>query len=104
LKRFKKNLTAYIEERAKRVAEYIINGRTTVREAAKKFGVSKSTVHKDLTIVLVRVDMKLAKEARNILEINKSERHIRGGLATREKCLREREEAKVFLLSPKVTP
>ncbi len=75
----------YIEERAIRIAEYIIGYNATVRQTAKKFGISKSTVHKDVTERLAQVNPVLAKEARKVLDVNKSERHIRGGLATREK-------------------
>lgn len=75
----------YIEERAIRIAEYIIGYNATVRQTAKKFGISKSTVHKDVTERLAQVNPTLAKEARKVLDVNKSERHIRGGLATREK-------------------
>ena len=77
----------YIEERAVQVASFIINSNATVRETAKKFGISKSTVHKDVTERLQNIDPKLAGEARRVLEVNKSERHIRGGLATKEKYL-----------------
>ena len=77
----------YIEERAIEIANYIIEERTTVRQAAKKFGVSKSTIHKDVTDRLVQINPSLASQAREILDLNKSERHIRGGLATREKYL-----------------
>ena len=77
----------YIEERAVEVAHFIINSNATVRETAKKFGISKSTVHKDVTERLVKINPKLAGEARRVLEINKSERHIRGGMATKEKYL-----------------
>jgi len=77
----------YIEERAVQVASFIINSNATVRETAKKFGISKSTVHKDVTERLQNIDPKLAGEARHVLEVNKSERHIRGGLATKEKYL-----------------
>ena len=77
----------YIEERAIEIANYIIEERTTVRQAAKKFGVSKSTIHKDVTDRLVQINPTLASQAREILDLNKSERHIRGGLATREKYL-----------------
>ncbi|MDR1066710.1 MAG: sporulation transcriptional regulator SpoIIID [Clostridiales bacterium] len=80
-------MKAYIEERAVEVANFIINNDATVRETAKKFGISKSTVHKDVTERLVKINPKLAGEARKVLEINKSERHIRGGLATKEKYL-----------------
>ena len=79
----------YIEERAVEVACYIIETRATVRQAAKKFGISKSTVHKDVTERLVQVNPSLAAEARKVLDVNKSERHIRGGLATREKYLHQ---------------
>ena len=77
----------YIEERAIEIANYIIEERTTVRQAAKKFGVSKSTIHKDVTDRLVQINPTLASQAREILDLNKSERHIRGGLATKEKYL-----------------
>ena len=76
-----------IEERAVEVANYIIENNATVRETAKKFGISKSTVHKDVTERLGRIDPLLASQARKILEINNAERHIRGGMATREKYL-----------------
>lgn len=77
----------YIEERAMAVAGYIIAHNATVRQAAKQFGISKSTVHKDITERLEQINPGLAKEARIVLDVNKSERHIRGGLATREKYL-----------------
>lgn len=79
----------YIEERAISIGQYIIDNNATVRQAAKQFGVSKSTVHKDVTDRLEEINSNLAKEARKILEINKSERHIRGGLATKEKYLHQ---------------
>ena len=75
----------YIEERAISIANYIIEHDATVRQTAKAFGVSKSTVHKDCTERLEAIGPILAKEARKVLDINKSERHIRGGLATKEK-------------------
>jgi len=78
---------AYIEERAIEVANFIINSNATVRETAKKFAISKSTVHKDVTERLTKINPKLASEARKVLEVNKSERHIRGGLATKEKYM-----------------
>ncbi|CDA56848.1 14 kDa transcription factor [Roseburia intestinalis] len=71
------------------IARYIIDNNTTVRQAAKHFGISKSTVHKDVTERLVQVNPSLAAEARKVLDVNKSERHIRGGLATREKYLHQ---------------
>lgn len=75
----------YIEERAMKIALYIIENKATVRQTAKQFGISKSTVHKDVTDRLAQVNPILAAEARQVLDVNKSERHIRGGLATREK-------------------
>ncbi|MBS7302798.1 MAG: sporulation transcriptional regulator SpoIIID [Lachnospiraceae bacterium] len=80
----------YIEERAIDIANYIIENNTTVRQTAKQFGISKSTVHKDVTERLEQINPALAGEARKVLEINKSERHIRGGLATKDKYMRER--------------
>ena len=71
------------------IARYIIENNTTVRQAAKHFGISKSTVHKDVTERLMQINPALAKEARKVLDVNKSERHIRGGLATREKYLHQ---------------
>lgn len=81
----------YIEERAVDLANYIIETRATVRQTAKKFGISKSTVHKDITERLIQINPSLASEARKVLDINKSERHIRGGMATREKYLHQHE-------------
>ena len=77
----------YIEERAIAIADYIIENNATVRQTAKQFGISKSTVHKDVTERLTQINPSLATEARKVLDVNKSERHIRGGLATREKYL-----------------
>lgn len=79
----------YIEERAMEIANYIIDTNATVRQTAKQFGISKSTVHKDVTERLVQINPFLANEARKVLDVNKSERHIRGGLATREKYLHQ---------------
>ncbi|CCC58029.1 MULTISPECIES: sporulation transcriptional regulator SpoIIID [Caloramator] len=75
----------YIEERVLEVARYIIETRATIRKTAKAFGVSKSTVHKDITERLPKINPQIAKEAKEILEINKAERHIRGGKATKLK-------------------
>lgn len=75
----------YIEERTVELANFIIDKKTTVREAAKHFGISKSTVHKDITQRLEMIDKQLAQDVRNILEENKALRHIRGGLATKQK-------------------
>lgn len=80
-------MKAYIEDRAVEVANFIIHSNATVRETAKKFGISKSTVHKDVTERLTKINPGLAQEARQVLETNKQERHIRGGLATKEKYL-----------------
>ena len=80
-------MKAYIEERAVEVANFIIQSNATVRETARKFGISKSTVHKDVTERLVKINPRLAGKARAVLEINKSERHIRGGMATKEKYM-----------------
>ena len=77
----------YIEERAVEIANFIIQEKATVRQTAKKFGVSKSTVHKDVTDRLLQFNPELASQARKVLDVNKSERHIRGGLATKEKNL-----------------
>ena len=74
-----------IEERACDVARYIVENRSTVRAAAKEFGISKSTVHKDVTQRLEKVNPALFAEVRVLLDVNKAERHIRGGLATRRK-------------------
>lgn len=79
----------YIEERAVEVGNYIIETKATVRQTAKKFGISKSTVHKDVTVRLASLNPVLAGQARNVLDVNKSERHIRGGMATREKYLHQ---------------
>ncbi|MFQ8689166.1 MAG: sporulation transcriptional regulator SpoIIID [Blautia sp.] len=81
----------YIEERAVEIAEYIIENSATVRQTAKKFGISKSTVHKDVTERLQQLNPRLASQARKVLDVNKQERHIRGGLATREKYRHIRE-------------
>ncbi len=81
----------YIEERAIGIANYIIENNATVRQTAKQFGISKSTVHKDVTERLMQINPTLAKEARKVLDVNKSERHIRGGLATKEKYLHQHE-------------
>ncbi len=75
----------YIEERAVAIANYIIDHNATVRQTAKQFGISKSTVHKDCTERLISINPFLAAQARVVLDLNKSERHIRGGMATREK-------------------
>lgn len=75
----------YIEERAVEIGTYIIDSNATVRQTAKKFGVSKSTVHKDVSERLIWINPTLASEVRKVLDVNKAERHIRGGMATKEK-------------------
>lgn len=77
----------YIEERVIQLAKYIIDNKDTVRGAAKKFGISKSTVHKDVTERLRKINPMLAREIKIILDENKAERHIRGGEATRKKYM-----------------
>lgn len=74
-----------IEQRACDLAVYIIENKSTVRAAAARFGISKSTVHKDITERLVKVNPALYRQVRELLDLNKAERHIRGGLATRRK-------------------
>ena len=74
-----------IEERACQLALYIIENRTTVRAAAQKFGISKSTVHKDISERLPQFNRVLYLQVKEILEVNKAQRHIRGGIATRKK-------------------
>ena len=76
------------KERCVMLATYLIENRTTVRAVAQKFGISKSTVHKDITQVLKRINKPLYLEARKVLEQNKQERHIRGGEATKRKYRR----------------
>lgn len=83
----------YIEERAVEIAYYIIEHKATVRQAAKEFGVSKSTIHKDCTDRLEQINPTLAQSVRKVLDVNKQERHIRGGLATREKYLHQHRHA-----------
>jgi len=72
-------------ERCERLAIYLIENRTTIRKTAKEFGISKSTVHKDITEKLSKINYSLYKRVESILEINKQERHIRGGEATKRK-------------------
>ena len=78
----------YIEKRAVELAEYIIENNATVRKTAKEFNISKSTVHKDVHERLKKINPALYNEAQSVLEFNKSERHIRGGMATKEKYLK----------------
>ncbi|MBU3092547.1 sporulation transcriptional regulator SpoIIID [Clostridium sp. CM028] len=75
----------YIEDRVLEVAKYIIESKSTIRRTAKVFGVSKSTIHKDMTERLPTINPQIASDAKTILDINKAERHIRGGRATKLK-------------------
>lgn len=84
-----------IEERAIQLAQYIIESKDTVRGTAKKYGISKSTVHKDVSERLQKINPILAIEVRKILDENKAERHIRGGLATKLKYEHEHQEKNV---------
>lgn len=78
-------MNSNIEERACELAAYIVENRATVRAAAKKYGVSKSTVHKDISERLKYINRPLYKQVKEIMEVNKAERHIRGGMATKRK-------------------
>ncbi len=80
-------MKSYIESRAIAIAGYIIEEEATVRQAAAKFGISKSTVHKDASDRLKEINPALAAKVRKVLDKNKEERHIRGGMATKEKYL-----------------
>ena len=94
----------YIEERAIGIANYIIDHNATVRQTAKAFGISKSTVHKDVTERLAQVNPALAKQARKVLDVNKSERHIRGGLLPeRSICTSTRYSMRQIILYGKVS-
>ena len=84
-----------IEERTVELANYIVETKCTVREAAKKFGISKSTVHKDITERLLKINKALAMQTHEVLMENKQERHIRGGIATREKY-RNQQKKKII--------
>lgn len=80
----------YIEERAVEIGHYIVEQGATVRQTAKNFGVSKSTVHKDVSERLEHINPSLASQVRKVLDLNKAERHIRGGMATRDKYLQQK--------------
>lgn len=75
----------YIEQRVLEIANYCLNNNATVRESAKRFGISKSTVHKDITERLPELNHELYEEVKKVLETNKAERHLRGGEATKQK-------------------
>lgn len=90
-------INAYIncldaKDRCLVIAQYIIEEKATVRAAAKRFGLSKSTIHKDITVTLWRKNSVLANEVKKILENNKMERHLRGGEATRKKYMSEKSK------------
>lgn len=74
-----------VEKRAVNIAEYIINSKCTIRQAARAFDVSKSTVHKDISSRMPEISMNLYIKARNVIEENLAERHLRGGIATHNK-------------------
>ena len=80
---------AYIQERVIKCAKYIVDTGCTVRACSAHFGISKSTVHKDVTERLKFVDAYLYEDVRKVLDVNLSERHIRGGLATKQKYLHQ---------------
>ena len=75
----------FTEDRSVMLGKYIAHNRATVREAAKEFGISKSTVHKDVSVRLRAQNSEIYRQVKEILEFNKQERHIRGGMATKEK-------------------
>lgn len=83
-------------ERCIQLARYMLERKSTVRDTSKQFGVSKSTVHKDITVRLRQVSPSLYKEIRQLLDLNKQERHIRGGLATRRKYALEKERRDAY--------
>ncbi len=74
-----------IDDRATKLGEYIVENNATVRCAAKQFGVSKSTVHKDVSQRLKYINRGLYRDVKNVLAVNKAQRHIRGGMATKKK-------------------
>ena len=82
----------HIWKRVLEVSDYILATRETVRDTARRFGVSKSTVHKDVTERLPRINPQMADQVKDVLEFNKAERHIRGGEATRKKFLEKNPE------------
>ena len=84
-----------IEHRVCELAVFMLDHQTTVRAAAKEFGISKSTVHKDLSDRLFYIDRELYEQVRVLLDVNKAERHIRGGMATRNKYCNNAEVAQI---------
>ena len=79
-----------VEDRAVELGEYIVKNQATVRAAAKVFGISKSTVHKDVSERLKKINPKLYRQVKELMDTNKQERHIRGGMATKNKYAREK--------------
>ncbi len=82
---------SYLDKRVILEGEFIVKTRSTIRKTAKFFNLGKSTVHKDVTIRLKKLDLELYNEVKEILKINLEERHVRGGLSTKEKFKREKE-------------
>lgn len=78
-------MKTYIEQRVLEIANFVLNNNATVRESAKRFGISKSTVHKDITERLPELNKEIYEEVKKVLETNKAERHLRGGEATKQK-------------------
>lgn len=87
-------MNTFSEERATRLGEYIVENKATVRAAAKVFGISKSTVHMDVTDRLKHTSPALYDQVREVLDTNKALRHIRGGMATKEKYMKEKVNAR----------
>jgi putative DeoR family transcriptional regulator (stage III sporulation protein D) len=81
-----------VEQRAVTLGNHIAESGDTVRQTAKKYGISKSTVHKDVSYRLQNINPSLYEEVKKVLELNKSERHIRGGIATRNKYLKLKQK------------
>lgn len=85
-------LRGTLDKRTVILGEYIVEHKSTVRAAAKSFGISKSTVHKDVSERLRTIDPQLYGEVKEILDTNKAQRHIRGGMATKQKYRKQNEE------------
>ena len=86
----------YIADRAVELAHYIIDNNATVRKTAAVFNVSKSTVHKDVHERLLKINPALYSQTKKVLDVNKAERHIRGGMATKQKYLEQKRRKKLF--------
>ena len=83
-------MTKNVESRCIELGEYIVENKTTVRQTAKVFGISKSTVHKDVSERLKKINPNLYRQVKELMDTNKQERHIRGGMATKNKYAREK--------------